>query len=203
MHRTNDPQLVLMDGRPQWRFADGRTLPVVRGGDGPDDPDDDDPDDDPEGLPAAVVAKLRKANNEAKNLRARLKSLEGVEARLKEIEDADKSEVDRLKEQLVEANSRAERAETDLTRLTVAHEKGLTPAQAKRLTGGTREELEADADDLLSILKPSTDTDAPSGGGSPSPVNRPKPDLRGGGDPTSAPDPDISQVVASIPRSAI
>jgi hypothetical protein len=110
MRSTLDPQLVYVDGRPRWRFADGFTLPVVRGGDGPEDPDDD-PDDDPEGLPAAVVAKLRKANNEAKNLRARLKQLEGVESRLKEIEDADKSEVDRLKEQLAAETRRAEDAD--------------------------------------------------------------------------------------------
>lgn len=205
MRSTLDPQLVVIDGRPRWRFADGFTLPVVRGGDGPADDPADDPDDDPDdGLPADVQAQLRKKNNEAKNLRNRLKQLEGVEQRLKEIEDRDKSEVDRLKDQLAEAQARAEKAETALARTEVAFEKGLTPAQAKRLTGATREELEADADDLLSILKPSNETEPPSGGGKPSPVsNRPTPALRGGGDPTTEPEPDMRQVVADIPRSAI
>lgn len=38
-------------------------------------------------------------------------------------------------------------------RLEVAAAKGLTPAQAKRLQGSTREELETDADDLLETFK--------------------------------------------------
>jgi hypothetical protein len=40
-------------------------------------------------------------------------------------------------------------AELRATRLEVAHNKGLTPAQAKRLVGSTRDELEADADEIL------------------------------------------------------
>ena len=36
-----------------------------------------------------------------------------------------------------------------MLRLEIAAEKGLTPAQARRLVGNTREELEADADELL------------------------------------------------------
>ncbi|MEO3974366.1 hypothetical protein [Streptomyces sp. CAU 1734] len=39
-------------------------------------------------------------------------------------------------------------------RITVAAEKGLTPAQARRLQGSTREELEADADELLNDFAP-------------------------------------------------
>jgi hypothetical protein len=75
-----------------------------------------------------------------------------LEARLKEFEDRDKSEAQKLAE-------RAEKAEADLAalqaaslRAEVALEKGLTPAQAKRLIGATREELEADADELLEAL---------------------------------------------------
>lgn len=58
--------------------------------------------------------------------------------------------------EIAKANKRAEDAEAkakDATaradRTEVAFEKGLTPAQAKRLQGETREELEADADELL------------------------------------------------------
>lgn len=43
------------------------------------------------------------------------------------------------------ANSRADRVE-------IAAEKGLTPSQAKRLIGSNREELEADADQLVTDL---------------------------------------------------
>lgn len=67
-------------------------------------------------------------------------------------QDADKTEVQR-------AIERAEKAEADLTALQssslrseVALAKGLTPTQAKRLVGTTREELEADADELLTDL---------------------------------------------------
>lgn len=59
--------------------------------------------------------------------------------------DADKSEA----EKRAAADARADAAELRATRLEVAHEKGLTPAQAKRLAGTTREELEADADEVL------------------------------------------------------
>ena len=41
----------------------------------------------------------------------------------------------------------------DSLRNSVALDKKLTPSQAKRLVGSTREELEADADELLADLK--------------------------------------------------
>lgn len=59
--------------------------------------------------------------------------------------DADKSEA----EKRAAAEQRAVDAELRATRLEVAHEKGLTPAQAKRLVGATREELQTDADEVL------------------------------------------------------
>lgn len=46
-----------------------------------------------------------------------------------------------------EAKAKAETLRAD--RLEVSIEKGLTPAQAKRIVGDTKEELEADADELL------------------------------------------------------
>ncbi len=72
--------------------------------------------------------------------------------RLKEIEDAQKSETDKLTERATVAEKRAVDAETALARFQVALEKGLTPSQAKRLVGSSREELEADADELLKDL---------------------------------------------------
>ena len=35
---TDQPLLVTIDGRNVWRFSNGRTLPVIHGGDGPNDP---------------------------------------------------------------------------------------------------------------------------------------------------------------------
>src|SRR5699024_3462059 len=95
-------------------------------------------------------AKIHKANNEAKNLRTRLRD---AEEKLSQYEDASKSDSERTSEKLSAAEKRAEEAESRLLRLEVAQEKGLTAAQAKRLVGGTREELESDADELLDTFK--------------------------------------------------
>lgn len=72
--------------------------------------------------------------------------------RLAELEEADKSETEKLASERDQHRTRADSAELSLARLEVALDKGLTRAQAKRLVGSTREELEADADELLSDL---------------------------------------------------
>lgn len=131
---------------------------------------------------AAMKAALKKANKEAET--ARLK--------LKEIEDKDKSEVDKLREERDAAVKDRDEAKLQVTRLEVATSKGLTPAQAKRLVGATQEELEADADEFLSSIKPSDDKGTPPG--------KPKERLSGGGDPTEEPEPDMRKLVAEIPR---
>jgi hypothetical protein len=53
-------------------------------------------------------AELRKKNSEAQNLRKRLKELEPLARRAKELEDAQKSETERLSDQLRAANERIE-----------------------------------------------------------------------------------------------
>ena len=65
------------------------------------------------------------------------------------LEQASKTEDEKRTEALVAAEKRATEADLRATRLDVAFAKGLTPAQAKRLVGSTREELEADADEVL------------------------------------------------------
>ncbi len=112
----------------------------------------------------AMKTALRKANKEAET--ARLK--------LKEIEDRDKTDSEKLTERLTTAEKRAIEAEHRALRLEVAAGKGLTPIQAKRLVGATQEELEADADELLATFVPNR----------PNVTGRPSPALRGGGDPT-------------------
>lgn len=90
-------------------------------------------------VPPEVKRALSKANKEAEQLRLKLK----------EFEDRDKTEQQKLVESQAAAEQRALAAELRATRLEVAAEKGLTPAQAKRLVGATREEFEADADEIL------------------------------------------------------
>ena len=55
-------------------------------------------------------AALKKKNSEAENLRKRLKELEPLAKRAKELEDAQKSEQERLTEQLTAAEERATKA---------------------------------------------------------------------------------------------
>lgn len=107
-------------------------------------------------------AKISKVNSEAANLRRRVRELEAAEAKLKEIQDADKTEGQKALDEAAAAKARADKAEAELMRLTVAMDKGLSPAQAKRLVGNTIEELEADADDLVEqfgIRKPQEGSD--------------------------------------------
>lgn len=68
--------------------------------------------------------------------------------------DKNKSALDRLLEKVSGLEERASKAEATALRADVAQAKGLTPAQAKRLHGTTKAELEADADELLSMFKP-------------------------------------------------
>lgn len=81
----------------------------------------------------------------------------------------------------------------------VAAAKGLTPAQAKRLNGSSREELETDADDLLENLPaPKGETEQENQG---PPSRRPRADLKGGTDPTESPvETDPAKLAALVPR---
>lgn len=91
---------------------------------------------------------------ERRERRAAEKRAADLEARLKDLEDRDKSETAKAAERAEAAEKAAAAAEARALRLEIAAEKGLTPAQAKRLVGDTREELEADASELLDTFKP-------------------------------------------------
>lgn len=118
-------------------------------------------------------AALKKANDEA--AASRLK--------LKELEDRDKSESDKLSERISAAEKRAEESEAKALRLEVAASKGLTPAQARRLVGATQEELESDADELLSSFSTPEPKVPPVGDSKPQPKLQP-----GSGDPDAGAD---------------
>lgn len=93
-------------------------------------------------VPDEVKRALKKANKEAETLRLKLK----------EYEDRDKTDLQRLQEERDALKSERDMLNLNTLRREVADEKGLTPAQARRLVGSTREELEADADDILSAF---------------------------------------------------
>src|SRR5699024_5928901 len=104
------------------------------------------------------------------------------------------SESERTSEKLSAAEKRAEEAESRLLRLEVAQEKGLTAAQAKRLVGGTREELESDADELLDTFKVGSS-------GRTTRTHRPKEALKTGRSPDEEPEEtDPRKLAANIRR---
>lgn len=107
--------------------------------------------------------------------------------------------------QLADLKRRADEADARALRAEVAAAKGLTPAQAKRLTGTTKEELEADADDLLEHFKPSGKDDEPDKGNRNNnrPASRPRETLSGGTDPTSGNEvveTNPAKLAESVPR---
>lgn len=98
------------------------------------------------------AAELDKWKSLARKNEQQAKANAAAAKKLAEIEEASKSEADKAAERLTAAEKRAADAEVQVLRLQVAGEKGLTPSQAKRLVGSTREELEADADELLATF---------------------------------------------------
>lgn len=98
----------------------------------------------------------------------------------KELEDAGKTEIERLTEQLAAAQRSATDAEARALRFEVAAENKLTPAQAKWLQGSSREELEANVADLLEAFgaKPSGDAPEPEEKADEEPVRDPNPRRR-------------------------
>lgn len=130
----------------------------------------------------------RKARREAEA------ALRDVQAQLKELTDKDKSEVEKLREEVTALTKDRDDAAAKVLRAEIAAEKGLTPAQAKRLVGATKEELEADADEILEAFQPA------GGGSTPPPSRRPAADLRGGSDPTDEPEvTDPRKLAESVP----
>lgn len=130
----------------------------------------------------------RKARREAEQ------RLKDVEAQLKELSDKDKSEVEKLREAVTALTKERDDSAAKVLRFEVASEKGLTPAQAKRLVGVTKEELEADADEILEAFP------ASSSGATPPPSRRPAADLKGGSDPTEEPvETDPRKLAESVP----
>lgn len=139
----------------------------------------------PESPPAAPAAKTdadieaiaAKAENpdavrnalqaERDNARTQKERADELAAKVKQFEDANKSEQDKLTERATTAEQRAEAAEAKLLRYEVAAEKGLPAHLNKFLTGSTKKELEDAADELLKAVKangkPAGDIDAGKG----------------------------------------
>lgn len=128
------------------------------------------------------------------------RQLKDLQTKVQELEDKDKSETDKLRDQVAQLTKERDEHAAKVLRHEVAMAKGLTAAQAKRLAGSTKEELEADADEILETFggkKPDDET-----GGATPPSRRPVATLNGGSDPTP-PEPDETdptKLAASVPR---
>lgn len=148
---TGIPALaVTRSGRPIW---------PIFGADGADDEEDGDDEKKPDKGDAKKPdkgddetdweAEARKWKALARKHEGQAKENADAAKRLKDLEDADKSEIDKAKERAAEADRKAAAAERRALVAEIAAEKGLTMSIARRLVGDTREELEADADELV------------------------------------------------------
>lgn len=160
--------------RPWLRTA---TEPPADGGGKSDtdtktDPPKSDPND------TSGTDELAKWKALARKHEAQAKTNAEAAKKLAEIDEKSKTDAEKVADRIKAAEERATAAEAKALRLEVATSKGLTPAQAKRLTGSTVEELEADADELLEAFggtkappagstKPRQNTKPVPGGGVP------------------------------------
>lgn len=124
------------------------------------------------------------------------KERDALAAKVKEAEDATKTDAEKREELAQAAKQQADAATREAARLRIALKKGLTETQAKRLVGDNEEELEKDADDLLASFK--NDDGGDGGDGS---RRTPKPRLRTGAAPSSDPEEtDPEKLAAQVPR---
>lgn len=116
------------------------------------------------------IRRLRQENAKHRN------DLKDRDTRLREFEDRDKTDQQRATEAATTAESRATAAELKLARYDVAAELDLPLKYASRLNGTTKEELTADAKQLMKDLGLSEGEAGGSGfgGGVRRPVTRPK-----------------------------
>jgi hypothetical protein len=91
-------------------------------------------------------AKIRKANSESKNLRERLKKAEAAAAELQTIKDAEKSDTERLADQLAAANERVEKTRQHLVKTKVQALAGAAFADPEDAVGALELDSYIDSD---------------------------------------------------------
>ncbi|WP_193560261.1 hypothetical protein [Tsukamurella sputi] len=144
-------------------------------------------------LPAWARDQLKKARNEAKNLRDRLKQQEPLVAAAQEAERAKMTELDRTKADLAAMQQQLEARDTDVLKAVFQ----LTDEDLEFIGGGTFEERSARAEKFAARVNASKTT---SPGGPPS--NRPQVNLRPGASPDVPVQPDDSYPSHWLPKSA-
>lgn len=118
--------------------------------------------DSPKGGKEAVLADLAKERKARQAVQERLKELEPLAAKAKALEDAQKSETERLTEQLEQFKAQAAKAEAENLRLKVATESGLPADLHEFLVGSDEDELRAKAQKLMAATAAATAPRAPA-----------------------------------------
>ncbi|WP_154673992.1 hypothetical protein [Nakamurella lactea] len=134
-------------------------------------------------LPEWVRAELTKVRNEAANYRTKLREAEPLAQKARELEEAQKTEVQKLAEARTAAEARAEAAVSEALRLRIAVRHGIAEADFDLLGSGTEEQIEARAKRIAELATAS----APSTTTTPPPSDRPVEQLRPGATPTDVP----------------
>lgn len=129
----------------------------------------------PEGAenPDAVKAAIQRERDAAKAARH---DAENLRNKLKEYEDRDKSESEKLAERIAETERVAAEATARNLRYEVAAARGLDLKAASFLVGNTREEIEAKADELTQMLAAKQSQQVPSFDGGARPAVAPPSD---------------------------
>jgi chromosome segregation ATPase len=161
---------------------------------------------------AALERDVEKWKGLSRKHEDRAKSNSDAATRLEEIENAQRSDLDKANDKAAKAEERATGAEKTAMQLEVALDKapeGMAISQirklAKRLHGSTRDELEADATELFADFKPDTgdgpEDEGRDGDEGDKPRGRPKENLRTGATGTTSPEEtDPTKLAAQVPR---
>jgi hypothetical protein len=185
------------NGRPIWpvRGGSGEGDDSGSGGDGPGEGDQGKPDDLGDAGKQAIdrmKAERNQARKELSDVKGQLDKLAPLQKLADALgtksDDGGPTDVDALTARLVKHEQDLATERLARIRAEIAVEKKLTASQAKRLIGSTREELAADADELLKDFHP----DAGDGR-----QNGPRPDRSQGargGNPLSARDQAMAQI---------
>lgn len=86
--------------------------------------------------------------------RENIRELKRKASEYDQLQEAQKTEHQKMSERLAEFERKASEADLRALKIEVAASKGLSATQAKRLQGTTREELEADADEIIEAFGP-------------------------------------------------
>lgn len=104
-------------------------------------------------LPAETKAEIKRLRSEAASNR---KAAQEAKAKVEEFEERDKTDAEKMADKLRKAEEARKESEAKLLRFEVATDKRVPAKAVKFLSGTTREELEAQADELIELASPAT-----------------------------------------------